>query len=135
MKIVQANGVRVRAYVEERDLGDVEVGAKVSVWLEGRPDAVIRGRVATVFRHQVRILDEPQLAATAGGPIVVRAGEAGTVVPEQSLYKVDVALDAGASPVTRSLKIRAYAVISTAPRHLAGRIWHRLVGLWRREIG
>ncbi len=132
-RIVTAEVRKATAYAEERDLAHIATAADAEFWFEGWPLSTFKGRVEAVQLEGLRILDDASLAIANGGPIAVRPGANGTLIPDLALYKIRVRVDAaGHLPHAR---LRGYARIATPPRNLLDRIVQRAIGLWRRELG
>ena len=106
-------------------------------------------RLTEIARASTRVLPDPALASTLGGPIAVRAQKQNEkvteLVPDRTIYRLRLAVaDGHAVPVTRVLRgevILRGEAISLVRRSLALRSGGRnsrkrrlRAGLWRREI-
>jgi putative peptide zinc metalloprotease protein len=132
-RIVRPGVRKVTAYAEERDLAHVVATADVEFWFEGWPLTTFKGTVEAILEEGVRSLDDAALAISNGGPIAVRAGGNGVLMPELALYKIRIRV--AAADQLPDARLRGYARIATPPRNLLDRIVQRAIGLWRRELG
>jgi len=133
-QIVAATSPILNGYGEERDIGFIEIGARMRLILEGRPDDALHGKVHAIYPKAITKLDEPMLAVPAGGPIDVRPYR-NELVPILAIYKIKLNLDSDDRAKLPMIKTRGVAIIDTPPRNLIGRIKDRLIGMWRREFG
>ena len=136
MRVVAGGAVSAQAYVEERDLYLVAAGAEGTMWLDGNPFGRIPVRVRSLYGQAIARIEAPIIAGPGGGPIQVKQSADKTWVPETAIYKAELDLT-GAPPSLggQSMETRGFANIDTPPRNIIGRIWDRIVGVWRREIG
>ena len=74
-------------------------------------------------------------AAQHGGPIVSRLTDGRQLQPQLAIYRIDIALAAAAAESIRLGQAAGFAVMEAPSRNVLGRIWDRIVGLWRCEIG
>jgi len=136
LRVVAGDVLSAKAYVEEHDLYLVRTGAAGSLWLDGEPMGCIPVRVRSLYDQAIARVDAPIIAGPGGGPIQVKQASDRSWVPESAIYKAELELDSVPSLAGgRSIETRGFASIETAPRNLIGRIWDRIVGVWRREIG
>jgi hypothetical protein len=135
--VVDSGALHAEAYVEERDLSLVAVQAEGSLWLDGDPIGRIPVRVRALYDQAIARIEAPIIAGPGGGPIAVKQSADHGWVPETAIYKAELELTAADAAAIRgeSIETRGYASIETPPRNLIGRIWDRIVGVWRREIG
>lgn len=135
-QIVAPGQIQVVGFATEQDIRFLEIGATGQVWLEGEPTRTVPVQVRTILIEPVKRLNEPILAAAHQGPIAVTPDAAGGLVPEVATYRVDLAVAPGGPDRSDVLReTRGYARIATTPRSLLGRIWSRIAGVWRREVG
>ena len=136
MRVVVQGEVTAEAYIEERDLGLVAPEAEGTFWFDGSPLGSIPARIRSIYAQAVPRIEAAIIGGPGGGPIQVKQSADHAWVPETAVYKAELTI--GALPAwagARSLETRGFANIATPPRNLAGRIWDRIVGVWRREIG
>ena len=136
LRVVAGGKISADAYIEERDLYLVGAGAPGSLWLDGQPFGQNPIKVHSLYDQAIARIDAPIIAGPGGGPIQVRQSADRNWVPETAIYKAELELT-GPPPagLGRSIETRGFASIETPPRNLIGRIWDRIVGVWRREIG
>ncbi len=136
LRVVAGNTISAEAFIEERDLALVAPEATASIWLEGHPLQEIPVRVRAVFGQAVPRIEQAVLVAPSGGPIQVKVAPDRSWAPESAMFKAE--LEVGKLPESaalRTIETRGFAIIETPPRNLIGRMWDRIVGVWRREIG
>ena len=136
MRVVAAPEASAEAYVDERDLALIAPLARGSLWFDGTPTDSVPVRVRSIYWQAVPRIEAPIIGGPGGGPIAVKMSSDHAWVPEQAVYKAE--LEIGALPIwigKRSLETRGFASIETPARNLIVRIWDRIVGVWRREIG
>lgn len=134
-QVVRVAEARVVAYAEERDIAAIVPGASATLWLEGLPDVTVPLTVAAVAREPVETLDEPLLATQNGGLIAARPAADGRLLPETAVYRVTFTLTDSGPAGLGPISTRGYVRVETAPRSLASRLWQRVLGVWRRELG
>ena len=136
LRVVAGSALSAEAYVEERDLSLVAARAEGTLWLDGNPLGRIPVRVRNLYGQAIARIEAPIIAGPGGGPIPVKQSADRNWVPETAIYKAELDLT-GAPPSlsSQSIETRGFANIDTPPRNLIGRIWDRIVGVWRREIG
>jgi putative peptide zinc metalloprotease protein len=119
----------VEAYVTEADLDRVRTGASARlILLDGRTLPLVVSEIAHV---STRALDVPELASTNEGPIAVRRGTGGTLVPERAIYRVILTTrDPSAETMSR---LAGRIVIEAAPRSFIDILYRKAVALIIRE--
>jgi len=136
LRVVSGGTLSAEAYIEERDLYLVSSAAQGSLWLDGQPFGQSPVLVKTIFDQAIARIEAPIIAGPGGGPVLVKQAADRSWVPETATYKAELELT-GSTPAIngRSIETRGFASIETAPRNLIGRMWDRVVGVWRREVG
>ena len=105
---------RVDAYVNERELERIRVGASARFVPDSLEFGVFTCTVAEIDRVNLPVIDEPFLASTFGGSIPSRNGSQGEAIPEMPLFRIR--LD-GCSPAGVPLvKLRGVAHIEAEKR-------------------
>ncbi|MGC2856222.1 HlyD family efflux transporter periplasmic adaptor subunit [Novispirillum sp. DQ9] len=123
----------LEAFVEEGDLGRVGAGAWASFHPDDPARPVLRARVLAVDAAATRVLAEPTLASVHGGPIAVREGQDGALVPETPVYRVLLVPD---QPLPAPLQVqRGLARIDADQASLAGRAVRFALAILIRESG
>ena len=79
---------RVDAYVSERELERIRVGAPTRFIPDALEFGVFTCQVAEVDRINIPLIDEPFLASTYGGSITSRTDAQGVTVPDAPIFRV-----------------------------------------------
>jgi len=104
-EVVDASTWQVTTYLTEQQLQRVAVGDKGSFYSDAPGRAVVNLQVINIDRDVIEFLPDGMLASVAGGNIPVRQGEDNTLVPDQSLYRVELSvIDNYASERPQSLR-------------------------------
>ena len=135
MRVVAGGKLTAEAYIEERDIALVAASANGTLWLDGEPFGRIPVRVRAVYDQAIARVDSPIIAGPGGGPVAVKQSANRDWVPETAIYKAELELTGATPAAGRSIETRGFASIETPPRNLIGRLWDRIAGVWRREIG
>jgi putative peptide zinc metalloprotease protein len=134
MSVIDPAGLTVEAYVDESDLDRIAVGDHATFFAEADTRIEFPLRLVEIARASSRLLTEPALASTLGGPIAVRAQKQNELVPDRTIYRVKLAIaDASAVPVTRVL--RGDLIVRGEAISLARRIWRVCLAVVIRESG
>jgi len=105
---------RVDAYVSERELERIKVGAAARFFPDALEFGVYKCQVAEIDRVNVPIIDEPFLASTYGGSIASRTNAQGVTIPDMPIFRVRMD---GCSPDTvPMIKLRGVAHIGAEKR-------------------
>jgi putative peptide zinc metalloprotease protein len=124
----------IDAYVEEADLGRLQMGAAATMVFEdaGRPR--LRARVSAIAETAARHLPDPELASTHGGRLAVRAAPPPETrpIPAASVYRVRLIPE---GEVDGTMALRGTIRIEAAPESPAARVWRIAYGLAVRESG
>ncbi len=86
--IADTGSNRVDAYVSERELERIRVGAPALFVPDALDFGVYRCRVAEIDRVNISTIDEPFLASTFGGPIAARNDPQGAIIPDLPVFRV-----------------------------------------------
>lgn len=126
---------RMDAYLGEEDLPRVGVGAS-GVFRSDDGAVKARVRVTALGALPSGVVDIPELASTAGGPVPVTrrgAGEGERVpVPKAAVYRVRLDATGLGAPAHR---LRGRVTLAAGRESLGGRVWHRMVAVVVREAG
>ncbi|NDV24266.1 HlyD family efflux transporter periplasmic adaptor subunit [Desulfovibrio sp. JC022] len=87
-------GTRFEAYVEERELGRIRLGARGTFLADTGSWKWIPVHVTSIDPVPVDTLDDRMLATIHGGAISARPGELGKLVPESATYRIELQSDA-----------------------------------------
>ena len=129
--VVGGNGL-VSAYVNEGDLENLRPGDKGFFRGQGGRMEPLEFVVESVDPTGVREVSILELSSLHGGPLPVRRGDDGTLVPERSVYRVTCRVLTPGTPVR---VLAGNAVVQGRKRSLLGKIWRRVVQTTRREGG
>jgi putative peptide zinc metalloprotease protein len=127
----------VDAYVEEENLGRVQVGQSVRTRLHSGSQRWVEGRIESIDVSRTTVLPSPVLNAAHGGPLavvsdVVREGHEKTQVLRDALFRVRVVL---AEPLpTSSVAVVRVQIDGDAESILKG-MTRKLVSVFIRESG
>jgi putative peptide zinc metalloprotease protein len=134
MSVVDPAAMTVEAYVDEADLDRIRIGDSASFFAEADTRIEFSLRLTEIAGASTKLLPDPALASTMGGPIAVRAQKQNELVPDRTLYRVRLALAGDAAPpVTRVL--RGEVILRGEAVSLAGRIWRAALAVFIRESG
>ena len=86
--IADTGSNRVDAYVSERELERIRVGAPALFVPDALDFGVYKCRVAEIDRVNIATIDEPFLASTFGGPIAARNDPQGAIIPDLPVFRV-----------------------------------------------
>jgi putative peptide zinc metalloprotease protein len=112
--IADTSGNRIDAYVGERELETVKVGASARFIPDALEFGTYKCQVAEIDRVNIPTIDEPFLASTYGGPIAARTDPQGAIIPDMPLFRLR--LD-GCSPAAVPLiKLRGVVHIEVEKR-------------------
>jgi putative peptide zinc metalloprotease protein len=133
MSVVDPGAMTVEAYVDEADLDRIAVGDPASFFAEADSRIEFPLRLTEIARASTRLLADPALASTLGGPIAVRAQKQNELVPDRTIYRVTLAVADGSAPVGRML--RGEVILRGEAVSLARRIWRACLAVAIRESG
>jgi putative peptide zinc metalloprotease protein len=127
--LVSPHAAVVEAYVVEADLDRVVPGARASLLLL---DGVTVPLVVSEIGHaSTRQLEVPELASVHDGPVAVRRGSGGVLVPDRTIYRVMLVSDGPLPPLTS--RMVGKVVIEAPQRSAATAIYRRVMALAMRE--
>jgi putative peptide zinc metalloprotease protein len=138
MSVVDPAGLTVEAYVDEADLDRIAVGDTATFFAEADTRIEFPLRLIEIARASTKVLPEPALASTLGGPIAVRAQKQNEkqsdLVPDRTIYRLRLAvIEGSAVPVTRVL--RGEVILRGEAISLVRRIWRAALAVAIRESG
>ncbi len=122
----------IEAYITEKDLHRLEVGATALFTPENPEQDTLNAQVVTINRTASRSLNKPYLASHYGGPIAVRPSE-GAMIPEQALYHVKLEVEDSISSPT--IEMRGTVHITAPAESLAAELWRSVTVVLLREGG
>lgn len=132
MHLAGNGGWTAVAYVDELAARHLQVGQPARLVLDASPWRSTPARVHSVAAQPSHLVAEGLLVQAHGGAIDAREA-AGGWVPQQSLYRVTLTLEA--SPELAPRAWRGHAVTDSAPESVAAGLWRRASALWVREAG
>jgi putative peptide zinc metalloprotease protein len=125
----------VEAFVPEEDLGRLQDGADGRFYGEAGDRAPLAVRLSGIDRTATRELDYPDLASTHGGGVAVRSDSGGRLIPEQSVYRVNLEPADGVVGAGEMQAIRGTVVIAADEVSWAARMLRIAMGVLIRESG
>jgi len=124
---------RVDAYLNERELARIRVGASARFFPDILEFGLFTCRVTEIDRVNIPSIDEPFLASTFGGPIASRNDNQGVIIPDAPLFRVRMD---GCSPSDVPLiKLRGVAHIEAEKRSSFVEMLRNGYAVVIREIG
>jgi putative peptide zinc metalloprotease protein len=138
LSVVDPAAITVEAYVDEGDLARIAVGESATFYSEADSRLEVPLRVTEIARGSTRLLTEPYLASTAGGPITVRAPKQNELVPDRTIYRVTLALaqdDAQKDAQGIDRVLRGWVIMRGEARSLIIRAWRTFLVVVIRESG
>ncbi|HEV7370294.1 site-2 protease family protein [Arenibaculum sp.] len=123
----------VEAFAAEADLERLRGAARASFLPDDLDVGPVPLRVVRVDLAATRALAEPDLASVHGGPIAVRQGRDGELVPETPVYRVLLAPEAAIRPPAYALL--GQVAVEAPAESLVGRLWRHAVAVAVRESG
>jgi putative peptide zinc metalloprotease protein len=132
-RVVDDSTWRAELLVEEQALARIAVGQSVQLYQLGLASPPLTGRVAAVDPLRVTRLPHPMLNANSGGPILTHR-ENDHDVAVDALYRVSIALDAGAESAAAAGAIRR-GRIEAEPQSLWQQWLRPLLAVLVRESG
>ncbi len=131
--IADTSKSRVDAYVNERDLERIRVGARASFIPDALEFGVYTCQVAVIDRVNSTTIDELFLASTYGGAIASRTDAQGTVLADSPIFRVRME---GCSPAgVPIVKLRGVAHIEADKRSMLLELLRNASAVVIREIG
>lgn len=131
LAVVEAPNSTVVAYVEEADLGLMQIGAKGRFYPEGGDLATTPVQIIAIDQTGTRQLSRAELASIYGGEIAAREDEQHHLIPEQAVYRV--LLQAKTPLPNKTLSIRGRVSVETPPESLLKRLFRTVIALLVRE--
>jgi len=120
--------------VDEADLERITLGDRATFFAEADTRIEFPLVLTEIAGASTRLLADPALASTLGGPIAVREQKKNELVPDRTLYRIRLALAGDkAPPVTRML--RGEVILRGEAVSLAKRAWRAALAVFIRESG
>jgi putative peptide zinc metalloprotease protein len=94
----------VETWLEEQDIARVDVGDRAVFLQDGLGAPPLELRVQAIDRDASRTLPRPELAAQGGGHVLVRE-QAGQLVPERAVFRVQLAPAASGLPMPPATRV------------------------------
>ena len=120
----------VEAFVTQDEVGLVEVGNTVKLYMAVNPTKPLLGYVESINQQRTTALPSSALSTNFGGDVLVEPDQEG-LTPSSSLYGVKISL--AQLPDQNSIGIGS-AVISTKSRSLVERMFNAVASVFVREI-
>ncbi|HEY8336836.1 MAG TPA: HlyD family efflux transporter periplasmic adaptor subunit [Tardiphaga sp.] len=133
MSVIDPAGMIVEAYVDEVDLDRIAVGDAATFFAEADTRITYSLRLVEIAQASTRLLAEPALASTLGGPIAVRAQKRDELAPDRTIYRLKLAVDPGGAAPGRVL--RGTVILRSESVSLVSRLWRAALAVLIRESG
>ena len=131
--LVNNSGTRVDAYLSEQELDLINIEAREKVVGMFYPDngigEPIKVSLQSISSIAIQQLNHPELASINGGSIRVNKMENNTLIPVSSYYL----LHFNNPLIAPNNKVTGEVVINGKMHSLLGRLWIRIVALFRKE--
>jgi putative peptide zinc metalloprotease protein len=131
LTVVDDRAGEIVAYLSESELGVVKESASGLFYPDGGARAPLRAHLVEVEGFALEQLDQPYVASLYNGPLDVRDGKDGALIPQRATYRLHLALEGAA----RDRVLRGQLVMDAEARSMLGMLWRQVVGVWRRESG
>ncbi len=133
MRVVSEDALLIEAYVGERQVAAIAAGQTVRFFphLPDRP--VISGEVVAVDRSPQKQLSRPLLASVHGGEVVVKQDQHGSLVAQDSVFRV-IVKPVGELPKPDAV-VHGSVRIETGLRFLVENFVYRILSVLIRESG
>jgi putative peptide zinc metalloprotease protein len=133
MRVVSQSEPLIEAYVTEQQVAAIAPGQTVRFFPRMAGQPVLQGEVLAVDRAPQKELQRPLLASIYGGDVLVKQGPRGTLLAQDTVYRVMIKPLGG---VQRADAVIAGRVrIETSFRFLAENFAYRIISLFIRESG
>jgi putative peptide zinc metalloprotease protein len=133
-EVVGPQGAKAEAFVGERDLAALQIGAGANFIAEtsGAPSIVCR--IDAIDRVNLVALESYYLASTYGGPIPVQKDKQGALVPTEAWYRVRLE-NCGEGAAAPAREVRGVAHMKGEWSSIAGRYLRHGIAVVQREMG
>lgn len=131
LQIAQPRGVKVDAYVDERQLADLRVGEKASFIADDATLPRVDCRIEAIDRIALSTLEHAALASLYGGPIAVSQGEKGHLLPLEAHFRVRLTQCEGLAGTPREYV--GQATLGRRTESLLMQAWRYVLAVGRRE--
>lgn len=127
--LLVAEGARLIAFVDDRDLSLVDDGAPATFHPDAVTFPVLSARVTAVETVPVETIDEPLLSTTNGGAIVADRDGAGRIIPRHGQYRVNATV----VPAVTAATMSGTLTVDSRPYSLVGLAFRRMRAILARE--
>ncbi|CAA6603814.1 putative HlyD-like membrane fusion protein [Rhodospirillaceae bacterium LM-1] len=134
LAVVNAHDHRITAYVTEQDLERLHMGGMGWFIPEGEISCAISAVIEDIDPVSTKILPQPHLASTYGGPLDVHPVENGRFVSQDSLYIVHLR-PALLDNVPLKRELRGTVIFQAERQSLAQHYWQAVAKVFVREAG
>jgi putative peptide zinc metalloprotease protein len=135
LSVIEPHATTVEAYIDESDLHRIAIGNAATFFAEADSRIEIPLRIAEIARASTRMLTEPYLVSSFGGPITGRAPKQNEFVPDHTLYQVRLIPTVGDASVRPERVLRGRVTLRGEPTSLARRAWRAVLAIVIRESG
>lgn len=131
--LIDPHTARLDGFIDERDYGDVAVGASATFYPEDPTAPALTAHVSALADVNSRAVDLAYLASTNGGDIPVEADSRGNLIPTRGIYRLS--LTPSVQTPAPAMVQRGTVHIEGAPQSLASQAWNRVWSVLVRESG
>lgn len=134
--IISNSGYLVAAYFDETEIGQLPIGSKGLLMIDGSPELEFSVVLEDIAPTGQDVLINPILASVHGGPIAVRLGENGQLVPERGIYLAKFSVE-GQNPysILPERELRGFIKMKANPSSLASKLFGKFTSILLRETG
>lgn len=134
--VISNGGYRVAAYFDETEIGRLAVGTQGQLMIDGSPELDFDVTLQEIAPTGQDVLVNPILASVHGGPIAVRLGDMGQLIPERGIYRANFQVD-GEDPydILPLRELRGFIKMKGSPSSLASKLFQKFTSILLRETG
>jgi putative peptide zinc metalloprotease protein len=134
-RLLDPKGMRVEAFVEETELGRLQIGAQARFQPEAEGHPVLALKLIEIEHAGLTKLQDPIIASTHGGPIAAKMPANGDrPMPLGAVHRVVMVAEDSPSSAPMHI-IRGTAIIEGERRSLFSRAWRHAASVLLRESG
>ncbi len=129
--IVGGESTQIKAYVTEQDLARITVGQKGLFIPDDRSRPMVETKIRSVAEINTEKLEEPYLASILGGNLPAHFSKQGELIPERSIYQVELETANHAS----NQVVRGVVRLAGERQAVVGNLWRHALAVLIRESG
>lgn len=132
--IINRSDIEIEAYFSEENIARIGEGTTGSFYPENPNLPVLDVIVKQMDQSNSRVLQEPYLASIYSGDIAVRHSQTGQIIPNESIFRVVLALDETEIDAPAQIS-RGTVVLSGEGQSILSRVWKQTGAVLVRESG